>query len=220
MKPQGASARAALVCTVCAMAVSLCSVRAAEPPPTPAAIPPGLSLARIFNHHMVLQRGRPIKVWGWADEGQQITVTFAGQTKSATAGADRSWTVQLDPLHASFEGRELTVTSSGGASVALKDILVGEVWLCGGQSNMSFPLWVRSDRFVKEDADKFLAEVPAQFTLAFDAKGDSAKRFDVKTMPSSYLIGRDGTVVATHKGFKEVDRKDLEARIAQALASK
>jgi thiol-disulfide isomerase/thioredoxin len=72
----------------------------------------------------------------------------------------------------------------------------------------------------KEDADKFLAEVPAQFTLAFDAKGDSAKRFDVKTMPSSVLIGRDGTVVATHKGFKEVDRKDLEARIAQALASK
>ena len=72
----------------------------------------------------------------------------------------------------------------------------------------------------REDADRFLAEVPAQFTLAFDAKGDSAKRYEVKSMPSSYLIGRDGTVVASHKGFKEVDRKDLESRIAQALVSK
>jgi len=72
----------------------------------------------------------------------------------------------------------------------------------------------------REDADKFLTEVPAQFTLVFDAKGDSAKRFEVKGMPSSYLIGRDGKVVAAHKGFKEVDRKDLESRIAQALITK
>lgn len=72
----------------------------------------------------------------------------------------------------------------------------------------------------REDADKFLAEVPAQFTLAFDAKGDSAKRFEIKGMPSSYLIGRDGKVVAAHKGFKEEDRKDLETRIAQALTTK
>ena len=72
----------------------------------------------------------------------------------------------------------------------------------------------------RDDADKFLAEVPAQFSVAFDAKGDSARRFEVKGMPSSYLIGRDGKLVASHKGFKEEDRKDLEARIAQALASK
>lgn len=72
----------------------------------------------------------------------------------------------------------------------------------------------------RADADKFLAEVPAQFTVAFDAKGDSAKRFEVKGMPSSYLIGRDGKVVAAHKGFKQEDRKELDARIAQALAAK
>ncbi len=70
------------------------------------------------------------------------------------------------------------------------------------------------------DADKFLAEVPAQFTVAFDAKGDSAKRFEVKGMPSSYLIGRDGKVVAAHKGFKEESGKELDSQIAQALASK
>jgi cytochrome c biogenesis protein CcmG/thiol:disulfide interchange protein DsbE len=69
----------------------------------------------------------------------------------------------------------------------------------------------------RDEADKFLAEVPAQFTVAFDAKGDSAKRFEIKGMPSSFLIGRDGKVAAAHRGFKEQDRKELESRIAQAL---
>ena len=69
----------------------------------------------------------------------------------------------------------------------------------------------------RDEADKFLAEVPAQFTVAFDAKGESAKRFEIKGMPSSYLIGRDGKVAAAHRGFKEQDRKELESRIAQAL---
>ena len=70
------------------------------------------------------------------------------------------------------------------------------------------------------DADKFLAEVPARFTLAFDAKGDSARRFEVKSMPSSLLIGRDGKVVVAHKGFKESDRKELEERVAQLVAAR
>lgn len=69
------------------------------------------------------------------------------------------------------------------------------------------------------DADKFLAEVPARFNVAFDAKGETARRFEVKGMPSSYLIGRDGKVIAAHKGFKEEERTQLDARIAQALAT-
>jgi thiol-disulfide isomerase/thioredoxin len=72
----------------------------------------------------------------------------------------------------------------------------------------------------RNDADKFLAEVPARFTVAFDAKGDSAKRFEIKGMPSSYLIGRDGKVAAAHRGFKEQDRKELESHIALALVAK
>ena len=72
----------------------------------------------------------------------------------------------------------------------------------------------------RDDADKFLNEVPAQFTVAFDAKGDSAKRFEVRGMPSSYLIGRDGRIVAGHKGFKDEDRREVESGIASALAVK
>lgn len=72
----------------------------------------------------------------------------------------------------------------------------------------------------RDDAERFLAEVPARFTLAFDPKGESARRFEVKAMPSSVLIGRDGKVVAAHKGFKEGDRKELEERIAQLVAAR
>lgn len=72
----------------------------------------------------------------------------------------------------------------------------------------------------RDDADQFLAQLPARFTLAFDARGDSARRFAVKGMPSSYLIGRDGKVIAAHKGFKEDDRKELEAGIEQALEAR
>ena len=72
----------------------------------------------------------------------------------------------------------------------------------------------------REDATRFLAETPARFTVAFDAKGDSARRFEIKGMPSSYLIGRDGRVLVAHKGFREEDRQDLDARIALALGAR
>ncbi len=72
----------------------------------------------------------------------------------------------------------------------------------------------------RDDADKFLAEVPARFTVAFDAKGESARRFEVKSMPSSLIVGRDGKVVASHRGFKAEDREEIERRIVAALASR
>lgn len=72
----------------------------------------------------------------------------------------------------------------------------------------------------REDAERFLAQVPAQFTVAFDARGESARRFEVKGMPASFIVGRDGRVLAAHKGFKDEDRTDIDTRIAHALAQK
>lgn len=69
----------------------------------------------------------------------------------------------------------------------------------------------------RADADKFLASTPAQFTIAFDSKGDTPKAYVVKGMPSSYLIAPDGRVIATHVGFKEEDKKALEEKIRAAL---
>jgi sialate O-acetylesterase len=88
---------------------------------------------------MVLQAGQPVPVWGWASPGEEITVRFGGQEKHATAAAgDGHWEVPLDPLAVSSRPAELTV--SGTETVTIKDVLVGEVWLCSGQSNMEKPM--------------------------------------------------------------------------------
>lgn len=71
-----------------------------------------------------------------------------------------------------------------------------------------------------DDAQKFLAEVPAQFTIAFDSQGATPRQYAIKGMPTSVLIGPDGKVLATHSGFRAEDRAELEQRITQALAGK
>lgn len=89
----------------------------------------------LFSDHGVLQRGCVVPVWGWAEPGAKLTVRFAGQTKEAVAGADGKWKILLDPMEASAEGRALVV-EGGESRVEAKDVLVGDLWLCSGQSNM------------------------------------------------------------------------------------
>ena len=103
-----------------------------------------LSLGSPFADGMVLQRGRMVPVWGWADAGAKIEVRFDGQVKTAIVGSNEFWRVDLDPLSASKEGRTLVVSvagTPGSAHLEVADVLVGEVWLCSGQSNMEFPFW-------------------------------------------------------------------------------
>ena len=94
-------------------------------------------LAAPISDHMVLQREKPVAVWGWADAGESVTVTFAGQSKTATADADGKWMLKLDALKASAEPRTLVVSGKEGHKLEVKDVLVGEVWLGSGQSNMA-----------------------------------------------------------------------------------
>ena len=97
----------------------------------------------VFSDHMVLQRGKPVPVWGWADPGEKVTVTFGGQKKKAIADKSGKWTIRLDSMKASAEGRVLTVTSnrkSKSDNYRFTDVLVGEVWLCAGPSNMQWQL--------------------------------------------------------------------------------
>jgi len=98
-----------------------------------------LQLPRIFGDHMVLQRDKPVRVWGRADKGATVAVEFAGQTQTAKAADDGAWLLELKPLALCAEGRELKV-SSGSNKVAIKDVLVGDVWLGSGQSNMELDL--------------------------------------------------------------------------------
>ena len=92
-----------------------------------------VTLHGLFTDNLVLQRGRPVPIWGSAEEGEKVTVTFCGQTKSAAA-KDGKWMVKLDSLKA---GGPHTMAVAGKNSIELKNVLVGEVWIGSGQSNMA-----------------------------------------------------------------------------------
>jgi sialate O-acetylesterase len=95
-----------------------------------------IDMPAIFGSHMVLQQGIKVPIWGTANSGEEVTISFAGQTVMATAGLDGEWSAVLAPLTANSTGRTLTVV--GGNAVQFEDVLVGEVWVCSGQSNMVF----------------------------------------------------------------------------------
>lgn len=95
-----------------------------------------LRLGPLFRDHAVLQQGKPVPVWGWADPGANVEVEFHGQHETATANQDGRWRVSLAAMKASAEPAELKVTS--GQTVTVHDVLVGEVWICSGQSNMEW----------------------------------------------------------------------------------
>ncbi|MEI6714143.1 MAG: sialate O-acetylesterase [Verrucomicrobiota bacterium] len=98
-----------------------------------------LKLPGVISSHMVLQQKQTNPIWGWDTPGTKVRVEFSGQTKEAEAGADGKWTVKLDPLPANANPEHLIVTA-GTQKVDLEDVLVGEVWICSGQSNMGFRL--------------------------------------------------------------------------------
>ncbi len=94
-----------------------------------------VELADALGDHMVLQRNKSVPIWGTAQPGEQVTVTFAGQSQTAITNPQGRWAVRFKPLAASSESRELTVSGSS-SKILIKDVLVGDVWIAGGQSNM------------------------------------------------------------------------------------
>jgi len=114
---------------------------------------PKLKLPSFFSDGMVLQRDKPLKIWGWSAPANDVTLTFAGQTKTTTA-RDGKWEIVLDPLAAQAKGQSLTVIS-GEETLTLKDILLGDVWICGGQSNMEWRLASTRDADLEIPAARF-----------------------------------------------------------------
>lgn len=97
-----------------------------------------LKLPAVIGDHMVLQQKLANPIWGWDRPGTKVTVAFAGQTHTATAGGDGRWSVKLNPVAASATPQTLTI--SGSSKRTLADVLVGEVWMCSGQSNMQWSM--------------------------------------------------------------------------------
>ena len=94
-----------------------------------------VQVARVFSSNMVLQRDCRVPIWGWAKPGEAVTVRFREQTHSAVANADGAWRVSLDPLPASCVPSVLRVMADSGAR-EFENVLVGDVWIASGQSNM------------------------------------------------------------------------------------
>jgi sialate O-acetylesterase len=121
-------------------------------------------LPSLFSEHAVLQGGTAVPVWGWADAGEKVEVSFAGQTKTATPDAGGKWTVKIDALK---PGGPFELTVKGRNTLTVKDVLVGEVWLGSGQSNMAMTV-NRAKDYEKEQAASNLPNV-RMFTVSSSA---------------------------------------------------
>jgi sialate O-acetylesterase len=134
-RPRGRRARSRGRCGFAALAmVACCAGSAASAGQARAPL-----LHAMFQDHVVLQRDRPIRVWGTSQPDAEVTVRLAGTRATASADAAGGWEVELPPLPAG--GPHVLVVTSGDARQAIEDILVGDVWLCSGQSNMELPVW-------------------------------------------------------------------------------
>lgn len=124
-------------------------------------------LPAIISDHMVLQQDVEVPIWGWADKGEQVTVVCGSQSKSATAGEDGRWMVRLDKQSA---GGSLELTVKGKNSITITDVLVGEVWLGSGQSNMAMTV----SRAKDFEAEQAAANLP-QLRMFREASGPATE---------------------------------------------
>jgi sialate O-acetylesterase len=167
-----------------------------------------LKLPGIFCDHIVLQRDKPIRIWGWATVGEKVTVEFSGQTKDAKADAQGKWQLHLAPLPASAEGKTLVVRSRG-AEIKVADVAVGEVWFCSGQSNMELSL----GRFIAEEQKE--AENP-QLRFFTYSRQENAKPQDDINNGRWLVVGPQtvGRVYATAYYFGKMVQKELGVPVA------
>ncbi|MFA5058095.1 MAG: sialate O-acetylesterase [Opitutaceae bacterium] len=133
-----------------------------------------VTLAPLFADHAVLQQGRPVPVWGRAAPGENVSVTFRDQTATATADQDGRWIVYLDPLR---PGAPADLIVSGKNTIRREDILVGDVWICSGQSNMEFMVWgPPGDVYGVDHADEEVAAAHYPLIRHFKIERDPGDR--------------------------------------------
>ena len=124
--------------------------------------------ASVFTDHMVLQRDMPVPVWGWAEPGEEVTVTFDQQSKSTVADQDGKWQIALDPLKGSSQPTTLGIRSTNDDTlVELNDVVVGEVWICSGQSNMQMAATVTPELKTLFEASSGIRSFTVRRTVAF-----------------------------------------------------
>src|SRR6185436_17004621 len=107
-------------------------------------------LPRLVRDSMILQRDSKINIWGWAAKNEKITIKFNNKTYKTSANTDGNWLIQLQPMKA---GGPYTMDISASNKISLKDILIGDVWFCSGQSNMVHQMGIHDVLYAKEIAE-------------------------------------------------------------------
>jgi len=130
-------------------------------------------LPHIFGDHMVLQQNQPVRVWGWAKSGEKVVVILNDQKVTTSASRDGNWSVSLKAQKA---GGPYVLTVEGRNQIVIKDVMIGEVWLCSGQSNMAFQL--QSSLFAKDEIAKSDNPGIRQFTVPNRMSASPAKDLD------------------------------------------
>ncbi|MEQ9410082.1 MAG: sialate O-acetylesterase [Fuerstiella sp.] len=143
---------------------------------TPGSASADVRLPGFYTDHMVLQQQMPIRLRGWADAGEAVTVTLADHSAKAVTGEDGTWQVELPAMQAGYQAYVLRV--QGANSIELNDILIGEVWLCSGQSNMEWV--VRSS--TNADAEIAAADYPAIRHVKIAHRPSTVPRDDVEAV--------------------------------------
>jgi sialate O-acetylesterase len=166
-----------LLVIVCAVITGTVAAfwRASHPAsgPTTTAPPEALKLPAVFGQHMVLQRDKPVNVWGWAPPGQRVELRIATQTRHAQADDRGDWSITLDPMPAG--GPFVMEVSTQTGSISLDDILIGDVWICSGQSNME--MTVAPDYYPGvNDYEKILAEADQPRIRLFKVRNRTSSR--------------------------------------------
>ena len=171
-----------------------------------------IKLPELFSDGAVFQREKPVKIWGMAEPNAEVGVEFAGQKKSAKADAKGKWFLFLDAMPASAEPREMTVSENGKSAKKVGDILVGEVWILGGQSNMEW-IVVNTD-----DAKEAIARSDYPLLRYFDMPSGLNTETEQFSIPNGKWIHSSpkvsGKFSAVGFYFGEKLMKDLKIPVA------
>ncbi|MDF1862156.1 MAG: sialate O-acetylesterase [Verrucomicrobiales bacterium] len=164
------------------------------------------SLASPFTNHMVLQRDQPVPVWGTAKAGAKVTVNFAGQKKTAVANDEGKWQLKLDALKASEKGAGFSAKTDQGGEFLLSDVIVGEVWICSGQSNMQMGRGGVAE--LKDLSEKNLRTFEVKRTVAFTEQ---------ERVKGKWAVAGPGSAVAF--GFAHFLAKETDVPVGVILAA-
>ena len=154
-----------------------------------------IKMPSIFGDNMLLQRDSSVKIWGMADANAKVDVSFAGQKKSTKADAKGNWSLKLDKMSANKNPQQMKIFENGKIGKTIKNILVGEVWIAGGQSNMQWP--VRRSQDAKKniaEANNPLIRYFSQSTSKLSKTPEFSSTNGVWTIPSPKVVGNYSAV--------------------------